>query len=133
MRPGARPPVHWIAGPLSARYVALATGGRPPTAKALPEAQDRIVAATAHLATPTAPSTRRICSTPCATTNDTRTVVTTARESGDQIQNVRLLSVRMEAVQVARLVECGGHHDVRPTDQISGAPVRATYTFGALR
>jgi hypothetical protein len=42
--------VHWIAGPLSARYVALATGGRPPTAKALREAQDRIVAATAHLA-----------------------------------------------------------------------------------
>jgi hypothetical protein len=50
MRPGTRPPVHWIAGPLSARYVALATGGRPPTAKALREAQDRIVAATAHLA-----------------------------------------------------------------------------------
>jgi hypothetical protein len=73
MRPGARPPVHWIAGPLSARYVALATGGRPPTAKALPEAQDRIAAATAHLATPTAPSTRRICSTPCANTNDITT------------------------------------------------------------
>jgi hypothetical protein len=50
IRPGARLPVHWIAGPLSARYVALATGGRPPTAKALRETQDRIVAATSHLA-----------------------------------------------------------------------------------
>jgi hypothetical protein len=50
IRPGARLPVHWIAGPLSARYVALATGGRPPTAKVLRETQDRIVAATAHLA-----------------------------------------------------------------------------------
>ncbi|GAA0475682.1 hypothetical protein Aca07nite_84650 [Actinoplanes capillaceus] len=50
IQPGARLPVHWITGPLSARYVALATGGRPPTAKALRETQDRIVAATSHLA-----------------------------------------------------------------------------------
>lgn len=50
IRSAARLPAHWIAGPLSARYVALASGSRPPTAKALRETQDRIVAATAHLA-----------------------------------------------------------------------------------
>jgi Replication-relaxation len=50
VRPGVRPPVRWIAGPLSARYVALATGGRAPTTKALRETQDRIVFTTAHLA-----------------------------------------------------------------------------------
>lgn len=50
VRPGGRLPLHWLPGSLSARYVALATGAKPPTAKALREQQDRIVAATAHLA-----------------------------------------------------------------------------------
>ncbi|WP_203919725.1 replication-relaxation family protein [Rugosimonospora africana] len=50
VRPGGRLPLHWLPGPLSARYVALATGAKPPTAKALREQQDRLVAATAHLA-----------------------------------------------------------------------------------
>jgi len=48
--PGRQRTVHWVPGPLAARYVALATGARPPTAKALRESQDRIVAATSHLA-----------------------------------------------------------------------------------
>jgi hypothetical protein len=43
-RPGAgRLPVHWVPGPLSARYVALHHGQRPPTAKAVREAQDAAV------------------------------------------------------------------------------------------
>ncbi|WP_203919932.1 replication-relaxation family protein [Rugosimonospora africana] len=50
VRPGGRLPLHWLPGPLSARYVALAAGARPPTAKALREQQDRLVAAGAHLA-----------------------------------------------------------------------------------
>ncbi|GAA0911492.1 replication-relaxation family protein [Virgisporangium aurantiacum] len=44
VRPGAgRLPVHWLPGPLSARYVALHRGERPPTAKAVREAQDALV------------------------------------------------------------------------------------------
>jgi hypothetical protein len=44
VRPSAgRLPVHWIPGPLSARYVALYFGERPPTAKAVREAQDALV------------------------------------------------------------------------------------------
>ncbi|MET8149123.1 replication-relaxation family protein [Actinoplanes sp. NPDC049668] len=39
-----RLPVHWVPGPLSARYVALHHGQRPPTAKAVREAQDALVA-----------------------------------------------------------------------------------------
>jgi hypothetical protein len=35
--------VHWVPGPLSARYVALHRGERPPTAKAVREAQDALV------------------------------------------------------------------------------------------
>jgi hypothetical protein len=44
VRPGAgRLPVHWVPGPLSARYVALYRGERPPTPKAVREAQDALV------------------------------------------------------------------------------------------
>lgn len=43
-RPGSRPPVHWVAGPLAARYAALARGEPPPTAKALRQRQDAILA-----------------------------------------------------------------------------------------
>lgn len=43
-RPGpGRMPVHWISGPLSARYVALHHDQRPPTPKAVREAQDALV------------------------------------------------------------------------------------------
>lgn len=49
VRPDRRRIAHWIPGPLSARYVALAAGHRPPTAKGLREVQDRIVAAASHL------------------------------------------------------------------------------------
>lgn len=43
-RPGTPNPVCWVPGLLSARYMALATGENPPTAKALRERQDRIYA-----------------------------------------------------------------------------------------
>jgi len=43
-RPGAPNPTCWVAGPLSARYIALARGDSPPTPKALRERQDRIYA-----------------------------------------------------------------------------------------
>ena len=44
VRPGrGRLPVHWVPGPLSARYVALYHGERPPTPKAVREAQDALV------------------------------------------------------------------------------------------
>jgi hypothetical protein len=43
-RPGARPPVHWVPGPLAARYAALSRGERPPTPKKLRERQDAILA-----------------------------------------------------------------------------------------
>ncbi|GIJ64903.1 replication-relaxation family protein [Virgisporangium aurantiacum] len=44
VRPGAgRLPVHWVPGLLSARYVALHHGERPPTPKAVREAQDALV------------------------------------------------------------------------------------------
>jgi hypothetical protein len=38
-----RLPVHWVPGPLSARYVALHNGERPPTPRAVREAQDALV------------------------------------------------------------------------------------------
>jgi len=41
-RPGAPNPVCWVPGLLSARYMALAKGDSPPTAKALRERQDRV-------------------------------------------------------------------------------------------
>jgi Replication-relaxation len=41
-RPGAPNPICWVPGLLSARYIALANGDSPPTAKALRERQDRI-------------------------------------------------------------------------------------------
>ncbi|KUL25818.1 replication-relaxation family protein [Actinoplanes awajinensis] len=43
-RPGGRYPVCWVAGPLSARYVALARGEAPPSARALRDRQDRTYA-----------------------------------------------------------------------------------------
>ncbi len=44
VRPGrGRLPVHWVPGPMSARYVALHGGERPPTAKAVREMQDALV------------------------------------------------------------------------------------------
>lgn len=44
VRPGrGRLPVHWVPGPLAARYVALHHGERPPTPKAVREAQDALV------------------------------------------------------------------------------------------
>jgi hypothetical protein len=44
VRPGVgRLPVHWVPGHLSARYVALYHGERPPTPKAVREAQDALV------------------------------------------------------------------------------------------
>ena len=48
-RPGHLAPVHWVAGPLAARYAALSKDKRPPTPKALREQQDGIVS-TRHLA-----------------------------------------------------------------------------------
>jgi len=50
-RPGAPNPVCWLPGPLSARYMALARGDNPPTARALRERQDRVYASPtlAHL------------------------------------------------------------------------------------
>jgi len=47
-RPGQGPPVHWVAGPLAARYAALHLDKRPLTPKALREQQDGIVS-TRHL------------------------------------------------------------------------------------
>ena len=49
VRRGRRLMTHWVPGLLSARYVALRDGGRPPSAKAVRERQDRVVA-TSHLA-----------------------------------------------------------------------------------
>jgi hypothetical protein len=44
VKPGrGRLPVHWVPGQLSARYVALYHGERPPTPKAVREAQDALV------------------------------------------------------------------------------------------
>jgi hypothetical protein len=43
-RPGAPNPICWVPGLLSARYIALARGDSPPTAKALRERQDRVYA-----------------------------------------------------------------------------------------
>ncbi|WP_052311602.1 MULTISPECIES: replication-relaxation family protein [unclassified Actinoplanes] len=43
-RPGAPNPACWVPGPLSARYVALARGDNPPTARALRDRQDRAYA-----------------------------------------------------------------------------------------
>jgi hypothetical protein len=43
-RPGVPNPICWVCGPLSARYMALARGDTPPTARALAERQDRIYA-----------------------------------------------------------------------------------------
>jgi hypothetical protein len=40
-RPGAARPMCWVPGPLSARYVALARGENPATARAIQERQDR--------------------------------------------------------------------------------------------
>ena len=48
-RPGHTQPVHWVAGPLAARYAALVQDNRVPTPKAVREAQDRVVS-TRHLA-----------------------------------------------------------------------------------
>src|SRR6266511_892145 len=48
-RTGVLAPVHWVAGPLAARYAALSQDKRPPSLKALREQQDGIVA-TRHLA-----------------------------------------------------------------------------------
>jgi Replication-relaxation len=48
-RPGRSAPVHWVAGPLAARYAALHLDKRPPSVKALRERQDGIVS-TRHLA-----------------------------------------------------------------------------------
>jgi hypothetical protein len=48
-RPGVPAPVHWVAGPLAARYAALSQDKHPPSPKALRERQDSIVA-TRHLA-----------------------------------------------------------------------------------
>jgi hypothetical protein len=42
-RPGAAQPMCWVPGPLSARYVALARGENPPTARNIQERQDRTV------------------------------------------------------------------------------------------
>jgi hypothetical protein len=49
IRQGRRLATHWLPGLLAARYVALRDGARPPTAKAVRERQDRVVA-TSHLA-----------------------------------------------------------------------------------
>lgn len=43
-RPGRSAAVHWVAGPLAARYAALHLDKRPPSPKALRERQDAIVA-----------------------------------------------------------------------------------------
>jgi hypothetical protein len=43
-RPGVVMPVHWVAGPLAARYAALSQDKRPPSPKMLRERQDAIVA-----------------------------------------------------------------------------------------
>jgi hypothetical protein len=43
-RPGQVSPVHWVAGPLAARYAALHLDRRPPSPKMLRERQDGIVA-----------------------------------------------------------------------------------------
>lgn len=48
-RPGQAPPVHWVAGPLAARYAALSQDKRAPTLKAVRDQQDGIVS-TRHLA-----------------------------------------------------------------------------------
>jgi hypothetical protein len=45
-RPGQVAPVHWVAGPLAARYAALSQDKRPLSPKALRERQDGIVATT---------------------------------------------------------------------------------------
>src|SRR5690348_9582423 len=42
-RPGLVAPVHWVAGPLAARYAALRREQRPPSPKVLRERQDAIV------------------------------------------------------------------------------------------
>jgi hypothetical protein len=42
-RPGTIFPIHWIAGPLAARYAALSQDKRPPSPKLLRERQDGIV------------------------------------------------------------------------------------------
>lgn len=49
VRHGVRLPAHWVPGLLSARYVALCRGERPPTPSAVRQLQDRMVAS-AHLA-----------------------------------------------------------------------------------
>ena len=43
-RPGQVAPVHWVAGPLAARYAALHLDKRLPSPKMLRERQDGIVA-----------------------------------------------------------------------------------------
>jgi hypothetical protein len=43
-RPGAPNPVCWLPGPLSARFMALARGENPPSARTLRERQDRVFA-----------------------------------------------------------------------------------------
>lgn len=43
-RPGIICPIHWIAGPLAARYAALSQDKRPPSPKNLRERQDALVA-----------------------------------------------------------------------------------------
>ena len=48
VRHGVRLPAHWVPGLLSARLIALRNGDKAPTAKALREIQDRVVA-TPHL------------------------------------------------------------------------------------
>jgi hypothetical protein len=48
-RPGQTPPVHWVAGPLAARYAALSQDKRVPTPRTVREQQDGIVS-TRHLA-----------------------------------------------------------------------------------
>jgi hypothetical protein len=48
VRHGVRLPAHWVPGLLSARYVALSRGERPPTPAAVRQLQDRLVAST-HL------------------------------------------------------------------------------------
>ena len=49
VRHGRRLATHWVPGPLSARYVALAHGERPPTPKSVRQHQDTMVS-TSHLA-----------------------------------------------------------------------------------
>ncbi|WP_204013148.1 replication-relaxation family protein [Virgisporangium aurantiacum] len=49
IRRGRRLATHWLPGLLSARYVALRDGGRPPSPRVMRERQDRVVA-TSHLA-----------------------------------------------------------------------------------